>query len=257
MRLQAVETPSGLTFPSASLRRSLRRLVHASAFLLGAPAAARAQTAVPPAAVATQAPAGGPPPSATARADRRHALGDTYVRVALGASRHRSTISDGSRLHLDVRGEAVAAEAAVGAVVAPGLALAGEAGGHVVRGPTVTGGSALLAVERVTYTRLGGLVDWYPGALGGLHVQAGLALAGYRYRTSFGFGPEGGDRLSYDTSLEGTGWNVGAGYEFALNPRWGAGGLLKLDGAKVGGGGGSGPSATLLAASLLVSFTYN
>ena len=98
------------------------------------------------------------------------------------------------------------------------------------------------------------LLDWYPGAHGGFHVQGGVGLGQYTLRPNTNFA------TSTDTrTLSGFAWHLGGGWEGWVGEQWAIGGLLRIDGASVKDDTsfGSSVEGSVLSPKLLFSVTFN
>lgn len=156
----------------------------------------------------------------------------------------------------DVRGTGPAIDFAIGGVLGAGFAIAGDLGAHNATNPS-SSDSSLVTYERVGYTRLGVLLDWYPAPSGGFHIQGGLASATYTYRRTLAAGIVASIPVTAESNMTGLGWNLGVGYEGWVGEQWAIGGLFRIDGAKVEGRLYSEERATVLTPSVLFAATFN
>jgi len=171
-----------------------------------------------------------PPPPASAPGARTH--DGFFLRFGLGMAIHKTSIKQSADnvtgRTIELTGNGVAFDLQIGGTVAKGLILAGDLGGHVINDPEVkitADNSSVSATDKIkgtlTYSRVGGVVVFYPSPTSGLHL--------------FGGGGFGTMNVKYDDSsittdkASGAQINGGIGYEGWIGNEWSMGGLLRLD----------------------------
>ncbi|MEB2310218.1 MAG: hypothetical protein OZ921_14530 [Sorangiineae bacterium] len=152
-----------------------------------------------------------------------------------------------------------ATEVAFGYTVTHGLALGAGVYTATLNRPRATGTGVGGGDYRFEISQLAlfcPMLDFYPMPSRGLHVQAGVGLGTYVAGT--------GRPLSYGSALHahsatGTGFVLGAGYEWWLSDEWGVGALVRLvrSGTDATDANGVAWSHTTTSYALLLSATYN
>lgn len=148
-----------------------------------------------------------------------------YVQLAIGPSRLQDDYEvTGTGLFRDasgtVSGFGEGHQVAVGGALFPGFNLAGAAVADVAFSPKVENdGEGVETDDSFGMVSFGPLIDFYPQATGGLHVEAGFGFG-----VTSGVTPEGVD----GGGASGIGFFGGVGYELWIANEWGLGGLLRL-----------------------------
>lgn len=164
--------------------------------------------------------------SSTALAESKpHTHDGAYVQLALGPSRAQDDyVLEGTGLFGDssgtVSGFGEGHQVAVGGALFPGFNLAGAAVVDIALSPKVENeGEAVEDIDSFALLTFGPMIDFYPQATGGFHVEAGVGFG-----VTSGVAPDGAD----GGGASGIGFFGGVGYELWIAKEWGMGGLLRL-----------------------------
>jgi hypothetical protein len=146
-------------------------------------------------------------------------------------------------------------QVAIGGALFPGFILGGAAVADLGFSPkTENDGEDVETAESLGMVTFGPMIDFYPQATGGFHVEAGFGFG-----VTSGVTPEGVE----GGGASGIGFFGGVGYELWVADEWGIGGLLRLhhvrstQNADTLIAGEVDVTHRALAVSLLFSATYN
>lgn len=148
-----------------------------------------------------------------------------YAQLALGVSRSQNDYTaEGQGIFTDaegtVSGFGEGHQVAIGGAIVPGLIIAGAGVADLVFSPKLENeGEDVEVDDTFAMVSFGPLVDFYPDAHGGFHVQAGVGFG-----VVSGVQPEGVD----SGGASGLGIFGGVGYELWIADQWEIGGLLRL-----------------------------
>jgi hypothetical protein len=198
--------------------------------------------------------------SSTALAESQpHTHDGFYVQLALGPSRLQDDYEiEGTGLFGDgsgtVSGFGEGHQVVVGGALFPGFILAGAAVADVAFSAEVESDGTAVESDSFGMVSFGPMIDFYPQATGGFHIEAGFGFG-----VTSGVTPEGVD----GGGASGIGFFGGVGYELWIAKEWGMGGLLRVhhvratESADTLIAGELDVTHRALAVSLLFSATYN